>query len=136
MWYTIKLPDFPPETRQRLDRVAKRSGYPIESVWLVLRAINIACHISSPGQSDHHAVAGVHVTATDVCRALGFLAYELFGDNAMSGLYRWRLQRSEDVGIVVFSLIEEGFTRASESDSIHDFRHVPLHYRPKANENT
>lgn len=39
-------------------------------------------------------------------------------------LQRWNVQRTDDFGRIVFTLIELGFFRKSPNDSIDDFRSV------------
>lgn len=71
---------------------------------------------SQPGVHDRH------VSGQEVLEGFRLLALEEFGPMALTVLNEWGLQRCEDVGQVVFNLIEQGVFGRSPTDSKEDFR--------------
>jgi len=65
-----------------------------------------------------------HVTGQQICQALRELAIERWGMLARTVLSKWNIHETMDFGNMVYLLIEHGFMRKSESDSIEDFRDV------------
>jgi uncharacterized repeat protein (TIGR04138 family) len=85
----------------------------------VLDALNLAFERARGG-----AGKPSNVSAADVCRALRDHAREYFNDEAEAAecLRDWKLGSSEDVGAVVFVLVEYGRLLPCEGDSIESFR--------------
>lgn len=65
-----------------------------------------------------------HVTGRELCEGLRELAVERYGLLARTVLRKWGILRTEDFGAIVYALIDRGELRASEDDSIDDFRAV------------
>ena len=62
-----------------------------------------------------------HVTGGDLLEAFRDRALDQFGPMAMMVLQEWGLSKSEDVGDMVFNLIEAGAFGKSEDDKREDF---------------
>ena len=62
-----------------------------------------------------------HVSGRELCEGVRDLAAERFGLLARTVLEQWGLHTTEDVGRVVFALVEEGELRADPSDTPADF---------------
>ncbi len=67
-------------------------------------------------------VPGGHVSGQKLCDSLRELALERYGLMAPAVLKRWGIQRSIDFGNMVYLMIDHGFMRKTEEDSIEDFR--------------
>jgi len=65
-----------------------------------------------------------HVTGRQLCEALRELAIQRWGQLARAVLTKWNIHGTMDFGNMVFLLVEAGFMRATEQDSIEDFRDV------------
>lgn len=65
-----------------------------------------------------------HVTAHELLKAFCSLAIEEFGPMAFTVVEYWGIEKSEDVGNMVYNLIEVGAFSKTERDSPDDFRGV------------
>jgi uncharacterized repeat protein (TIGR04138 family) len=65
--------------------------------------------------------AGRHVSGRELAEGFRDLALREFGPMALLVLSRWGLRRTEDIGALVFNLVEAGVLGASENDSPDDF---------------
>lgn len=73
-----------------------------------------------------HRAAGRrrHVSGAELLAAFRDLARDAFGPLAATVLAEWGLRTTEDVGRVVFNLVEADEMGATEDDDIGDFRDV------------
>ena len=92
--------------------VAERLGYPLEGVLFVMDAATQA----TPGP-------GGRLTAADVCRGVHAYVHAYFNDaeEARDLLTEWKVGMSEDVGRIVFGLVEAGLMRAEPGETAADF---------------
>jgi uncharacterized repeat protein (TIGR04138 family) len=65
-----------------------------------------------------------HVSAAELVRGLCDNARQRFGLFAFTVLSKWGLEQSDDVGEVVFQLIDAGILSRQEGDARADFNHV------------
>ena len=65
-----------------------------------------------------------HVTGQQLCLALRDTALKRWGLMARSVLARWNINSTEDIGRIVFALVENGWLQKQPDDSIEDFDHV------------
>ena len=65
-----------------------------------------------------------HVTGQEICHALKDLAVERWGQLARTVLAKWSIRQTIDFGNMVYTLIDAGFMRRTDEDSIDDFRDV------------
>ena len=83
-----------------------------------------------------------HVTGRELCEGLCEYALAQFGRLARMVLEHWGVRRSEDVGEIVFNMVEVGLLRKREEDRREDFAGVvdferaldfafELHLRPE-----
>ena len=95
---------------QRLQGIAERSGYPGDAAVVIMLLLESQEQASRDGQQ----TIAPHMTAGDLCGRL--LRSETGGSWAT--LRQLRLLTSEDVGRVVYALVEEGLiaTQAGESE--------------------
>ena len=66
--------------------------------------------------------AGSHVDAGELLDGFRQLALKEFGPMVMTVLEYWGVAASDDVGNMVFNLINAGVFGKTESDSVEDFR--------------
>lgn len=65
-----------------------------------------------------------HVTGAQLCVGFRELAVAQFGRLAPVVMAHWRITRTEDIGAIVFALIDAGLLRKTEEDRIEDFQGV------------
>lgn len=65
-----------------------------------------------------------HITGAELAYAVRDLAREQFGLMARTVLGHWGIRATEDVGEVVFALVEGGILVKQDDDRIEDFRDV------------
>ncbi|NTV29997.1 MAG: hypothetical protein HGA80_07965 [Candidatus Omnitrophica bacterium] len=63
-----------------------------------------------------------HVTGEELLVGVGELAVRQFGPLALPVFQRWGMRSSEDVGYVVFNLVEHGVLGKQEEDTFDSFR--------------
>jgi len=62
-----------------------------------------------------------HVTGRELCEGLCDFALAQFGRLARTVLDHWGVRRSEDVGEIVFNMVEVGLLKKREEDTRDDF---------------
>src|SRR5690348_521894 len=62
-----------------------------------------------------------HVSGPELLQGFRDLAYEQFGGMALSVFHQWGLTSTNDVGHIVWELIECGNMRKTEQDRLTDF---------------
>jgi uncharacterized repeat protein (TIGR04138 family) len=62
-----------------------------------------------------------HVTGQELCEGLAEFALSQFGRLARSVLAGWGVHSSEDIGEIVFRMVEVGLLRKTEEDRRDDF---------------
>jgi len=102
--------------RQLYLPVAEATGCTVDGVLFVIDA-------TAAARSLAHAGAGTHITASQVCGGILAHAARYFNDKAEAKelLSEWGIHRSEDVGRIIFSMVEKGLIKAGDSDSIEQF---------------
>ncbi len=126
MRYTLKTTNLTQDERRRLEVAAARSGYPLEAVVLVAVALGAACRGCPPGKAPDPKAPATHRPAAAVCSAVCDYARSLCGESAFDALRFWHLRHGEDIGRIVYALTEEELAKASESDSLDDFRGISV----------
>jgi len=65
-----------------------------------------------------------HVSGRELCKGLRDHALEQFGRLARTVLEGWGIRRSEDIGDIVFNMVDAGLLRKTDEDRREDFRDV------------
>lgn len=65
-----------------------------------------------------------HITGREMAEGVRDLALERFGPMARTVLEHWGIERTADVGEIVFALVEVGVLIKQDEDSRDDFRDV------------
>lgn len=71
-----------------------------------------------------HLTARRHVTGVELARACRDHALEQFGLMSQPVLRHWGIRRTEDIGRIVFALVEVGLLVTQTTDREEDFRGV------------
>lgn len=108
------VPTKPEANLQPFRDVAVQIGYPVGAVLFVRAALEGALRKARRERGP----GGEHVSGREICKYL--LSYR--GEHTGAILRELRLQRSEDVGRVVFGLVGAGLAGRQESDSETDFQ--------------
>jgi uncharacterized repeat protein (TIGR04138 family) len=78
-------------------------------------ALHVAVKHYREGQDDQH------VSGQEVLEGVRLHAIAEYGPMALTVLHEWGLERGEDVGNIVYNLIETGYFGKNDGDSITDF---------------
>jgi uncharacterized repeat protein (TIGR04138 family) len=65
-----------------------------------------------------------HVSANELVHGFRDLALQEFGPMASTLMSEWGINSSDDIGVMVFQLIEEGAFGKQDSDTPEDFSHI------------
>lgn len=65
-----------------------------------------------------------HVTGQELCWVIRDVALERWGLMARGVLAQWNIRQTEDLGAIVFALVEHQWLAKQPSDSVDDFKHV------------
>ncbi len=65
-----------------------------------------------------------HVTGQQLCWAVRDVALEQWGLMARSVLARWNILRTEDIGAIIFTLVDNHWLQKEPTDVIEDFNNV------------
>jgi len=65
-----------------------------------------------------------HVSGRELCEGLCRFALDQYGLLARTVLEHWGVRRSEDVGEIVFNMVEAGLLRKTDEDTRDDFAGV------------
>lgn len=95
--------------------VEKDSRYHPLAYEFVRDALHVAVKHFCEGKEDQH------VTGQQVLEGVRLHALEEYGPLAQTILEEWGIQRGEDVGNIVYNLIETSYFGKNEGDSIEDF---------------
>lgn len=105
------------EVRERMEELSARGGgrYRPDAYLFVLDAV---------GYTLLHVGAVRHVTGRELCDGARKLAVDRFGPMAKEVLNFWGIRATDDIGAIVFELVEAGELSTTEGDSISDFFEV------------
>jgi uncharacterized repeat protein (TIGR04138 family) len=104
--------------RRPFEALAASVGYPVDAVMFVRDALR---WVEATGRP--HPDGRLHATALDVCRGVRDYAARYFNDQAeaLDLLAEWKLRSSEDVGRIIYGMVEAGLLKTSRQDSPCDF---------------
>jgi uncharacterized repeat protein (TIGR04138 family) len=96
--------------------MAKDPRYTAQAYEFVQEALHLAVKVFRGGEGNSH------VSGQEVLEGVRRLALEEYGPMALLLLNEWGLYRGEDVGNIVYGLIETGYFGKNDGDSLDDFR--------------
>ena len=108
------------QTKTFLQVVREDGRYPPQAYAFLNEALTMAAK-REHGQS---ADAPRHVTGRQLCLAVRDLAVERWGLMAPAVLRRWNVHRTADLGQMVFLLVDGGFMKKTQEDTLADFDDV------------
>ncbi len=113
----------PTPSARTLEQIAAETRYPLDAFHFVRRALDYAVHTmhSNPEELDE---SERHVSGRQLCQALCQMAIEHYGQLARPMLARWRIHRTEDIGHIVFAMVNGGLMQKTDEDTIRDFDDV------------
>ncbi|MHC4873935.1 MAG: Minf_1886 family protein [Planctomycetota bacterium] len=111
----------------------KQSKYTPEAYELVLEALNATAKMVDCGEivpnapyADDRAIdenpAAFHISGRELLEGFKIHVRRQYGNMALLLLERWGLKTTEDVGNIVFEMVEAGRMSKRETDSIDDFK--------------
>ena len=110
------------EPQQSMEQVIRSDGrYPMEAYAFLHEGLSEAVK-KSRGEED--STGQRHVTGRQLCEALCDLARERWGMMAKTVLAKWNIKETMDFGSMVYLLIDHGFMKKTEEDSVEDFRDI------------
>ena len=117
------------EARKRLlELAARHPDYSPEAYWLVIAALNrtvelVRKGVIKPNDAGERTApgGGFHVSGRELLEGFRFHVREQYGGMGLFLLHRWGLRRTEDVGRIVFALVESGELKRRETDTPDDF---------------
>ena len=113
-------PDQPEETMEEV--IGADGRYPLEAYAFLHEGLARAVkHVHGAEVS---LGAQQHVSGQELCREMRDLAIERWGALARTVLAKWNVRKTIDFGNMVYLLIEHGFMRKTQEDSLEDFRDV------------
>jgi uncharacterized repeat protein (TIGR04138 family) len=109
--------------------MAAKTGWPMEAFMVVATAVSFAIGNRLKVRREESLREGkkppnstqVAVNAADICEAFGRHVRRRFGPNVPERLRALGIERSEDVGRIVFAMAEMGYFGLSNSDRSTDF---------------
>lgn len=69
---------------------------------------------------------GQHITAVELLDGFKEYALNSFGPMTLFTLHSWGIKSTQDVGLIVYNMIEEGMMGKTKEDSLEDFSDVFL----------
>ena len=111
------------EEPKALQQLAAKTRYPIDAFHFVRRGLDYTVHRThkNPERLPENQR---HVSGRQLSQGLREFAIEQYGALARTVLQRWRINRTEDFGRVVFAMVEGGLMQATEADTVRDFDSV------------
>jgi uncharacterized repeat protein (TIGR04138 family) len=94
---------------------AKDSRYKADSYEFLLQALHF---------TQKQLKKEKHITGQELCEGVRGFTIEQYGPMAKTVLNHWGIHKTQDLGNIVFNLIDKKLLSKTEEDSIEDFRDV------------
>jgi uncharacterized repeat protein (TIGR04138 family) len=114
--------------RRRAEAAVPAAGSPVEAMVFLRRALWYADLMAvtrrdGAAMADQDDWVGREISAADLCRAVAAIAPASLGGRAaaVETLCRWGIRRGEDVGRVVYAMVQAGLLQPSGRDTPDDF---------------
>ncbi|MHC4946933.1 MAG: Minf_1886 family protein [Planctomycetota bacterium] len=111
---------------QQLDwksMLADAGPYPIEAFHFVREGLSYTAERVHE-QPETLPEVDRHISGQQLCLGLRDFAIDRYGLLAPTVLRHWRIDRTDDFGRIVFSMIEHGLMSKTDEDTLEDFRAV------------
>jgi uncharacterized repeat protein (TIGR04138 family) len=103
--------------------IASTSGFSVDALLFVFDALVVTPQYCGEEPGDV-ADPVRHCTAAELCRTIPLYARDLFGEWWSNALCEMKIFTSEDLGEIVFAMINANILRANAGDRIEDFSGV------------
>ncbi len=116
---------YPTDTNRRIEALAARDGrYAADAFHFVFETLDyvLAHQDARLARSGGSAPPDRHVSVTQLLDGARAYAIDQFGPLARLVLERWGVRRTEDIGEIVFGLVESRLLNKQEHDRKTDFR--------------
>lgn len=111
----------------RLAEIVRRdSRYPYEAYDFMFLALNHAQKRLGrvPREESDDPGKQYHVSPQELLEGIRDLALREFGLMARTVFKMWGIQRTDDIGAIIFNLVEEKLMSKTDEDSLDDFHEV------------
>jgi uncharacterized repeat protein (TIGR04138 family) len=105
-------------------RTASRKRYDEEAYRFVVEALHFTQQRLSRPKPKHADDESAHITGQELLIGLRDYASKAFGMLAGTVLRSWGVKTTDDVGRIVFELIDRGEMRKTDRDNLSDFAHL------------
>lgn len=110
------------EPQQSMEQVIREDGrYPMEAYAFLHEGLNEAV---KKFHGEESSLGQRHVSGQQLCETLRDLARDRWGMMARAVLAKWNIKETLDFGNMVYLLVENGFMKKTDEDSVEDFRDV------------
>lgn len=107
--------------KERVQRIIDQDPrYRLEAYEFVAKAVGYT--VKRIKEADPEA--GKHISGQQLCEGCRDLARQQYGSLAIEVLADWGVTRTDDIGSLVFNLVNHGMLGVSEKDSPQDFAAV------------
>ena len=109
----------PTNFEEVLDKiVAQDSRYHLQAYHFVRGALD---YVQKPS-SKSRKIEACHITGQELLAGLRAYALEMYGPMTKALLNEWGIHRCEDIGEIVFNMVDSGLLSKTETDSRDDFK--------------
>ncbi|MFU8781108.1 MAG: Minf_1886 family protein [Kiritimatiellia bacterium] len=98
----------------------KDPRYDMEAYLFLREALECTVHKLKKSASGPHR----HISGRELAQGFREYAIEQFGPLTLAVLAKWGVHRSEDIGAIVFNLVEAGELGKTEEDTLQDFSNL------------
>lgn len=102
---------------------AAAGPYPVEAFQFVREGLSFTSQRIHQG-IENLTEAERHISGQQLCIGLRDFAIQQYGLLAPTVLRHWNVHRTDDLGRIVFAMIDEGMMSKTDDDTIEDFRAV------------
>ncbi len=100
--------------------LAISAAIPVDTFLFVIDALHVTPFYAGEEPSDCEADSR-HCSAKELCLAIPHYAKSLFGTEWQAALHEMGLLTSDDLGQIVFSMVDGGLLQATAEDHLEDF---------------
>lgn len=113
----------------QLRLLARDPRFSIHAYRFVMHALRLAAikhygKVATPASAKPEKQVTEHVTGQQLCHAAGELASQEYGFLAYRVLKQWGIEKTSDIGDIVYHMIEEKHMQRSPEDNRADFDDV------------
>jgi uncharacterized repeat protein (TIGR04138 family) len=114
--------DEPPNEKSLEQLVAELDLYPLEAFHFIQQGLGYSVEKFHAGLTD--PAVRRHISGRELCEGLHEYALMKWGLMARTVLRRWNINSTLDFGRIVFAMVDNGFLKKTDEDSLEDFRDV------------